>query len=388
VRIAIDARPALDPRRTGVGQYTQQLIRHLPLADPHDEFVAWYLHARGLLRPRTFFDDARAANLTEKASRFPARVFQPLSWRLGVPRIEWLADFDLLLATNFLPPATARGDRVVPIVHDLAFRRYPETAPHIDTRWRRRFAAALEEAPAIVVPSASVANDLADAYPTVIGRVHVVHHGVDADAFAPVSQGTVDDVRRRYAIEGAYVLFVGGIEPRKNLEQLVRAFGRAETGSASLVLAGGPVRWFPQAAERLDAAIGLLPEEVRARVVRAGYVSERDKVALLSGATVLAYPSVYEGFGFPVLEGFAAGVPVLTSNVSSLPEVAGDAAVLVDPSDVDAIASALTELLSDEDLRAVLSAAGVARAAGFTWEATARATAAVVRRASSALRSG
>jgi alpha-1,3-rhamnosyl/mannosyltransferase len=113
--------------------------------------------------------------------------------------------------------------------------------------------------------------------------------------------------------------------------------------------------------------------------VRTGYVSERDKVALLSGATVLASPSLYEGFGFPVLEGFAAGVPVLTSNVSSLPEVAGEAAVLVDPADVDAIAAGLSELVADEDLRAVLSAAGVARASSFTWEATARATAVVLR---------
>ena len=102
----IDARPALDPRRTGVGQYTQQLIRYLPIADPDDEFVAWYLHARGLLRPRRFFADVRARNLTEKASRFPARIFQPASYRLGVPRVEWLVDFDLFVATNFLAPAT------------------------------------------------------------------------------------------------------------------------------------------------------------------------------------------------------------------------------------------------------------------------------------------
>lgn len=385
MRIAIDARPALDPRGTGVGLYARQLIRHLPAVDPDDDVVAWYLHARGLFRPRTFFGETRAPNLIEKASRFPARVFGPLSWRVGVPRIEWLMEFDLLVATNFLPPATGRGDRVVPVVHDLAFWRYPETAPHIDARWRRRFAAALEEAPAVVVPSASVASDLAEAYPTTIGRVAVVHHGVDAEAFAPVPHEAVDGLRRRFGVDGPYVLFVGGIEPRKNLEHLVRAFGRIDTTEATLVLAGGPVRWFPQAMERLEAAIDLLPQEVRGRVVRTGYVSERDKRALLSGATVLAYPSIYEGFGFPVLEGFAAGVPVITSDVSSLPEVAGDAAILVHPSDVDAIAGALTEVLSDADLRGVLSAAGLARAAGFTWEATARATAAVLQGASADL---
>lgn len=377
----IDARPALDPRRTGVGQYAQRLIHHLPHADPRNGYVAWYLHARGLFRPRSFFTDAKAPNLTEKASRFPARIFQPMSWRLGVPRVEWLVDFDLFVATNFLAPATAHPRRVVPIVHDLAFRRYPETAPHIDARWRRRFAAALHDAPAIVVPSTSVAHDLREAY--VIGdeRIHVVHHGVDADVFAPAPQGAIAAVKGRFGIDGPYVLFLGGIEPRKNLEMLVRAFARTDARNVSLVIAGGPVRWFPQAAERLKASIALLPEVVRDRIVVTGYVSERDKLALLSGATALAYPSLYEGFGFPVLEAFAAGVPVLTSNVSSLPEVAGDAAVLVDPGDVDAIAAALTELIVDDDLRAVLSAAGVARAARFTWEATARATASVLHQA-------
>lgn len=362
-----------------MGQYTQQLIRHLPLADLDDEYVAWYLHARGLFRPRRFFADVRARNLTEKASRFPARVFQPASYRLGVPRVEWLVDFDVFVATNFLAPATNHPDRVVPIVHDLAFRHFPESAPHIDERWRRRFAATLAVSPAIVVPSAATAKDLLDAFAVDETRVHVVHHGVEAEAFAPIPQAGIDAVRRRYGIPGGYVLFVGGIEPRKNLESLVRAFAESDAQGLALVIAGGPVRWFPEATERLDAVIEQLPPSVQERIVRTGYVNDRDKLALLSGATLLAYPSLYEGFGFPVLEAFAAGVPVMTSNVSSLPEVAGEAALLVDPADVHAIAKALSELVGDADLRAVLSAAGVARASRFTWEATARATAGVLR---------
>jgi glycosyltransferase involved in cell wall biosynthesis len=388
VRIVIDARPALDPRRTGVGLYTHQVIRHLPSADLDDEFIAWYLHARGLIRPRSFFGDVDAPNLAEKASRFPARLFQPASWRLGVPRLEWLLDFDLFLATNFLAPATSHVDRVIPVVHDLAFRHFPETAPHIDARWRRRFTATLETSPAIVVPSASVSADLQDAFSVPPDRIHVVHHGVDAAAFAPASPTAMGSARRRHGIVGPYILFVGGIEPRKNLDNLVHAFARSDARHLSLVLAGGPVRWFPRAAERLDATIEQLPLGVQARIVRTGYVGERDKLALLSGAMLLVYPSRYEGFGFPVLEGFASGVPVLTSNVSSLPEVAGDAAVLIDPDDIDAIAAALSELVADDDLRAVLSAAGVARAAHFTWEATARATATVLRDAASQVTPG
>jgi glycosyltransferase involved in cell wall biosynthesis len=379
MRSVIDARPALDPRRTGVGHYSQQIIRHLPHEDPDSEYVAWYLHAKGLLRPRTFFEGVRAGNLSEKASRLPARVFGPVSGRLSVPRIEWSVDFDVLLATNFLPPAT-RSDGVVLVVHDLAHERLPDTAPHMNQRWRRAFDRWIGKAAGIIVPSESTKSDLLEAHGVSPERVHVTPLGVDVAAFAPVDDEVVAATRRRYGIGGPYVLFVGGIEPRKNVEALVRAFAILEPGSR-LVIAGGPVRWDPKAVDRLDEVIAGLAPAARARIMRTGYVSDREKVALLTGATVLAYPSLYEGFGFPVLEGFAAGVPVLTSDVSSLPEVAGDAAVTVDPRDEGAIAEGLAQLFGDPDLRAMLSAAGVARAAKFTWESTARRTAAALHAA-------
>lgn len=376
MRAVIDARPALDPRRTGVGLYTQQIIRHLPHADPDGEYVAWYLHAKGLLRPRRFFDGVKAPNLTEKASRMPARVFGPMSDRLGVPRIEWSGTFDVLLATNFLPPATKRRG-VVLVVHDLAHERLPETAPHMDARWRRRFDRWVRRAAAVIVPSESTKRDLLASHPVVPGSVHVTPLGVDVAAFAPASDDAVASIRRRYGIDGPYALFVGGIEPRKNLETLVRAFASLAPGTR-LVIAGGAVRWDPKASERLDEAIDELAPAARARIVRTGYVNDRDKVALLTGATMLVYPSLYEGFGFPVLEGFAAGIPVVTSNVSSLPEVAGEAAVTVDPRDADALAREIAGLFDDPDLRAMLSAAGMTRASKFTWEATARLTAGVL----------
>jgi glycosyltransferase involved in cell wall biosynthesis len=381
VRAVIDARPALDPRRTGVGHYAQQLVRHLPRVDPDDEYVAWYLHARGLLRPTRFFGDVGAPNLVEKASRFPARIFQPVSWRLRMPRVEWLAgDFDVLLATNFLPPPTGEMRRTVLVVHDLAFERYPETAPQIDDRWRRRFAKAVRRCGAVIVPSVSAKGDLVAAHGSPEARVHAVPHGVDAEAFAAVPRSAVESVRERFEIPGRYVLFVGGLEPRKNLVGLVRAFA-ASGVEATLVIAGGSVRWFPTEEARVWAEVRALPEPARSRVRLTGYVSDEDKRALIAGAEGLLYPSLYEGFGFPVLEAMAAGTPVLTSNVSSLPEVAGPDALLVDPKDVPAIADGIGRLLEDDDLRERLIGPGRARAAAFTWEATARRTAEVLRAA-------
>jgi alpha-1,3-rhamnosyl/mannosyltransferase len=179
-------------------------------------------------------------------------------------------------------------------------------------------------------------------------------------------------------VEGPYVLFVGGLEPRKNLEALVRAFDLLSDHRVWLVVAGGPVQWAPGHVDDLERAISGLSASARARIVRAGYVSDADRTALLAGAEALAYPSRYEGFGFPILEAFAADVPVLTSNVSSMPEVAGDAALLVDPDDVAAIARGLDEIVGDEDVRATLRAAGATRIASFTWERCAEATVAVL----------
>ncbi|HEU4354285.1 MAG TPA: glycosyltransferase family 1 protein [Actinomycetota bacterium] len=379
MRAVIDARPALDPGRTGVGHYTQQLVRHLPTVDPEDRYVAWYLHARGLFRHRRFFADVGAPNLEESSSRFPARVFQPLSWRARLPRVEWLVgDFDVLLATNFLPPPTRHMERTVLVVHDLAWAVYPETAPQIDDRWRRRLAKAVRSCGAVIVPSVSAKGDLVGRYDVPEERVHAVAHGVDASAFGAVTDAEIGRVRDRFQIDGSYVLFVGGLEPRKNLVTLVRAF--ADSGvDATLVIAGGRVRWFPAEEARVWASVRALSEPARSRVLMTGYVSDEDKHVLLAGADALAFPSLYEGFGFPVIEAMAAGTPVLTSNVSSLPEIAGEDAVLVDPKDVHAIAHGLRRVLTDGPLRERLIGPGRARAAGFTWEATARRTAEVLR---------
>ncbi|MEX0755760.1 MAG: glycosyltransferase family 1 protein [Actinomycetota bacterium] len=379
MRVAIDARPALDARKTGVGYYAQHLIHALPHADPEGQYLAWYLHAKGVLRPRSFFGEVGAPNFAEKSTPFPARLFEPLASRTGVPKLEWFCDFDVLLATNFVPPATAsRG--VVLMVHDLAFRLFPETAPHTDERWRRRFRRWLDDAARILVPSEATRRDLIALYGVDPERVDTVHHGVDADAFRPAPDRAVAEVRRRYGIDGPYLFFVGGIEPRKNLTTLVRSFAGLGEGP-SLVIAGGPVRWFPKAAADLEAEIAALPPAVRERIVRTGYVSDADRLALLTGATAFAYPSRYEGFGMPVLEAMACGIPVLTSEVSSLPEVAGDAALLVDPDDVEGLAAAMRQLLDDADLAERLSASGLVRAAEFTWMRTAKQTAETFRRA-------
>lgn len=368
---------------TGIGHYARELILRLPRVDPDATYVAWYLNAKRAVRPwrwdrRSF---PRVPNLEERWAPIPATWFERASMRWELPRLEWLARFDVLFAPNFVPPPTA-SRRLVVTIHDLAFRLHPETAPMATRRWLARLDRALRQAAEVVAVSDATRRDLLELYPVDPDRVTVVHHGIDADRFRPAPRDEVERVRRLHGIDGPYVLFLGGLEPRKNLPTLVRAWARLPDDlRPRLVVAGASVPWNPEGRTQLDRALAALPAGVRERVTLTGYVGHRDKVALLTGARALAFPSLHEGFGFPILEAMAVGTPVVTSNVSAMPEVAGRAAVLADPRSEEAIAEGLGRVLADDGLAARLREAGRERVGGFDWDEAARAHAAVFHRA-------
>ncbi len=366
---------------TGVGVYTRELILRLPRVDPKVRYEAWYLNARRALRPWRWNRRSlpRVPNLTERWTPFPAQTFERLSLRYELPRLEWFTDFDVLFAPNFVPPPT-RSRHLVLTVHDLAFRKFPETAPLATRRWLRRLDRALRQAAEVVVPSAATRDDLIQMYPVDPKRVTVIHHGVDRERIRPATEDEVERVRKRFGVKGRYVLFLGGLEPRKNLPRLVRAFARADT-DAALVIAGASVSWNPEGQQQMERALAAMENERRGRVVLTGYLDTRDKVALMTGAEALAFPTLYEGFGFPLLEAMACGTPILTSNVSSMPEVAGDAALLVDPLDEAAIAEGLERVLGDAAFRKRLIEAGEQRLEKFSWDQSARMHAEVLHRA-------
>ena len=224
-------------------------------------------------------------------------------------------------------------------------------------------------------------------------KITVIHHGL-SERFQPVaSPDLLAAAQARYGISGPYFFYIGTIQPRKNLTRLIEAFAMLEArdlgleaseevarsnpqplaSSLRLVIAGKR-GWLTEAIERRAAELG-----VADRVLFTGYVPDGDVPALLSGALGFVFPSLYEGFGMPVLEAMACGAPVLASNSSSLPEVAGDAALLVDPTNTAAIAAAMARLAQEPALRAELRARGLARAAQFTWERCAEQTLAVLR---------
>ncbi len=359
--IGIDASRSVSRVQTGTEGYSYHLIRALLplLADEHT--VRLYFR-----QP----PDAQAfAGADLRVIPFPRLwTHLRLSWEL----LCYPPDL-LFVPAHVLPPLHPRRSLVT--VHDLGYRVFPEAHPrgqrvYLDgsTRWN------VQAAAHVLADSAATRADIVQAYGVPEEKITVVYPGYDRTLHPVADPQTLAQVRARYDIPGPYILTLGRIQPRKNLVRLIEAFARLlpEHPELMLVLAG-PVGWL---SEPIVARVHEFSLDAHVRFP--GYVAEEDKAALLSGASLFAFPSLYEGFGFPVLEAQACGVPVLASTTSSLPEVVGEGGLLVDPLDVEAIAEGMARLLRDEPLRRTLVARGTENLARFSWEQAARAVAAVI----------
>jgi len=355
LRVALDATPLLG-RPTGVGAFCRGALGALA-ARPGLEVSAFAVS----WRRRHRLAEVLPPGVAWHQRAMPARPLHQ-AWRhTSGPPLEWFVGAaDVVHGTNFVVPP-ARAARVV-TVHDLTSVLYPELCQPASLAFPELVRRALAEGALVHTPSAWVAGEVVELLGADPGQVRSVHSGIPA--LPDPARGAAPDLPPG---TDRFVLAVGTAEPRKDLPGLVAAFDRlaAERPGLALVLAG-PSGWGEEA---LDAAVARTG--FAARVVRTGWVDDATLARLLAGAAVLAYPSRYEGFGFPPLQAMAVGVPVVATTAGSLPEVLGDAARLVPAGDPDALAGALAEVLDDEGRRAELVSRGLARAAGFTWEATA-----------------
>jgi glycosyltransferase involved in cell wall biosynthesis len=370
MRIAIDASRAVVARPTGTERYSLELIRALLRLDQQNAYCL-------------YFNQPPPDSLIPAGPNWRARVApRARLWthtRLG-PQLAHDRP-DLLFVPAHVLPLGYRGRSVV-TVHDLGFRFFPRAHPtlarwylELSTRWAARRASQL------IAISRTTARDLSRCYGVSPDRVRVVYEGVGS-GFHPVSdQAQLTEVRRRHGLETEPYLFtVGTIQPRKNLLVLLRALRLLLDSSESPVLlaVGGRFGW----GSRLEAEVAQLGLESRVR--RLGYIADEDLPSLYSGALAYVQPSLYEGFGLTVLEAMACGTPVVAAIGSALPEVVGQAGLLVNPERPDEVASAVGRLIADEALARQLAAAGLARAASFTWERCARETLAVLLEAGTA----
>jgi glycosyltransferase involved in cell wall biosynthesis len=359
-RIAFDVTPLIG-HRTGVGRSVAELVVALGGLDDGPELVPYVLGFRSGRHRAELPVGTRIVKLSTRALL--------RSWsHTDFPAIDhWIDGAQVVHATNFIVPPSRRP--AVVTVHDCSFDLFPETVDAVVGRFGPVLRRAIARGAVVHVTTEHVAGEVEDTFGPGLreaGRIAVVPFGVPAlgpPTPMPAALATL-------VAGGPYVLAIGTLERRKNMAALVRAFGSVATHhpDVRLIVAGRDGNARPA----VDAAITALPPAVRQRVVLTGPVGDGGRRSLLEGARLLAYPSLYEGFGFPMLEAMTLGVPVLAARAGALPEVAGDAAELADPRDPDELAAALDRLLGDDGRREDLVARGHERVRSFSWDLAAR----------------
>jgi glycosyltransferase involved in cell wall biosynthesis len=359
--IGIDYTAAYE-QGAGIGRLVRQLMAALAEADSARPYKLFVAGARPDKLP-----PPPGPNFSWYPTRLTPLWFARLWYRARLywPVESFIGPVALYHATDFTLPPTLPSTKTILTVHDLSYVRAPETAPPVLKRYLDRVVPwSVQRATHVIADSQATKDDLIALYSTPPDKISVLLSGVE-DRFQPAEEGQIKAVRAKYALpEGPYIFSVGTVQPRKNYARLMQALHSLGPDFAGihLVIAGGK-GWLEDPIYETMQALGL-----GERVKFTGFVADEDLPALYSGAILTAYPSLYEGFGFPIVESMACGTPVISSRVSSMPEVAGEAALLVNPYEVGDIAAALHHLLSDPAARADLTARGRQQVAKFTWQ--------------------
>jgi glycosyltransferase involved in cell wall biosynthesis len=358
MRIGIDARP-LSVQAAGVPRVVSSLVRELEKIDPSNSY---YLYSH------------RDFNLPLGGPRWHKRIGSGVSrlpgivWFLTEGRRATLEDnLDVFWSAMYIPRlALSSHVATVLTVHDLEWRLYPQTMSR-KTYYAHRLLVwpSVRQADRIVAVSEATALDLQHVSNVPGSKIEVIHHGVDP-AYKPQDAGRAAEyVAGKYGVSNDYALAVGTVQPRKNLATLVEAWKivRERVKDQFQLVVAGARGWKNSQLDETIRRLGLTGDEVRFL----GVVPEEDLPVLYSGSSVFVFPSLYEGFGLPLVEAMACGVPVIASNTSSVPEVVGDAALLVSPTEPATFAEAILRVRSDDNLRKALIEKGLTQAAGFSW---------------------
>ncbi len=359
MQIGIDARLVYHTR-AGIGEYTLRLTQALARAFSEHRF--------------TLLQDRRSRQpLVEAPNVAISHAFVPSHHRLEQRLLPWAVNrlaVDVFHSPDFIPPLRAVGPSVITI-HDLAFLIYPHFLTKDGARYYGQIDRAVRRANCIIAVSESTKHDLINKLGVSEDKISVIYEAADPLFHPEDRAAALHHVQALFEIPSEFILFVSTIEPRKNIPGLLRAYKRLRDNyklTPALVLVGAP-GWLSEDVYKLVDELGLKPY-----CFFLGRVSTHDLHYLYNAALCLVHPAFYEGFGVTPLEAMACGTPVVVSNVSSLPEVVGDAALLVDPQNDEEITVALWRVLTDSALRAELSAKGLQRSGAFSWERAARQT--------------
>jgi len=371
MHICIDISPAAH-RKAGLRRYARELAERAHRIDAQSDYSILYYQPSRAQPPASLSNlPAHIIPLSAK----PWRMSVLLAYYAHIPMDRLLPGVDLFHGTDHLLPPFRRI-RSVFTVHDVIPKLFPEFHLPLN-RWylTLMFPRFLRSADAVIAVSQCTKQDTMRLYGVPEEKISVIYEGVDP-RFHPVRDAEVlRQARSRYHLPEDYILYVGTIEPRKNLVRLLEAYhALKQKGYGHKLVFVGAKGWLYQPVFDAMRALGLEGD-----VILPGYITDEDLPAIYAGASLFVFPSLYEGFGLPPLEALASGVPTIVSDASSLPEVVGDAALQVPPTDTGALAGAMERVLSDAALAERLAAAGPERAALFTWEKAAEETVALYR---------
>jgi glycosyltransferase involved in cell wall biosynthesis len=374
MKIGVDIRCLTEGRRTGVEEYTLNLLDNLFRIDKKNEYVLFFNSWKDPQADFSWMN--KYLNVTLKRFSIPNKILNFSFWYFGWPKIDkMIGGADVIFLPNIIFGAVSKRARLVVTMHDLSFERYPETFS-----WKRRLwhvfinpKKICARADKIIAVSDSTRNDLVDLYKIDPKKIKTIHSGV-ADKFKVISRNDEKLIaaKDKYKLPYKFILYLGTIEPRKNIEGIIQAYDQlrktAELSDYKLIIAGS-AGWL---SKKIFSAIG--NSEFRGDIKAINFIDDADKPYVYNLASLFIYPSLFEGFGFPVLEAMACGIPVITSNNSSLPEIAGGASILIDPDKPQEIAIAMREILANQELKAKLIEKGLARSKQFNWQKTAKIT--------------
>lgn len=369
MRIGIDAR-SLQQKGAGVGRYLANLIKHYPVIDPTSEYVLYFSKETDINLPPKF---------SVKTIKLPAMNFNftwlniCLPWELSVNKID-------LFHCPFYGLPFIQPCPMIVTVHDIIYEIHPEWFSfHQGMSFRLLARWGVRSAKKIIADSEFTKKDIIERYKVDEKKIEVVYLAPDESFKKIADQNLIERARLKYGIRNDYLIHVGAIHARRNIKRLLEAFQKIKEKKfdLQLVLIGG----LNVKAADFYSLIHTL--DLQSEVLHLAYVPEEDLACLYNGAKALIYASLYEGFGLPLVEAMACGIPVIASNVSSIPEIMGDAGILFDPYNVDEISSAMELVLRDTALRSKLSGKSLKRASEFSWLNAARQTVKVYNEAMS-----
>lgn len=366
MKIAFDGQPLLNANKTGIAYYEDGLVKGMLKYYPENEYQLDVFTFRHKDRIEQLQKEYSHKLVLKKCVWLWDRIFRVFTFLIYIPYACFFSgEREITHFCNYVIPFGVRGKKVVTI-HDLAFREYPQT---IRTRTmmmlKMNLRKTLKRADAIAVDSAFTKSELVKYYNVQKGKIYVVPCGIDKEKYE--KKRSVKPVKEKFGIDGEYFLYLGTLEPRKNIVRLIKAYDEFRKENEKdilpdLVIAGGKGWMYEEIYEMVNK------KHLEKWIIFTDYVSEEEKIALMQGALAFCFPSLYEGFGLPPMEAMACGTPVITSCTSSLDEVAGEAALKVNPESVQQIASALTKMHREEDVRQKLIEKGRKQAAKYTWE--------------------